>query len=96
MYKRKIFDLGQKTLFSKKYAADLQHGMKGLNTVLHINTTFELCLSVARSPYYSMSYNPAENAVLLSTRVNSNLDNCCYDLYFIPKDSDSSNPDGII
>lgn len=41
-----------------------------------------------------MSYNPAENAVLLTNRVNSNLDNCYYDLHFVPKDSDSSNPDG--
>lgn len=40
-----------------------------------------------------MSYNPAENAVLLSNRTSGNLDNCCYDLYVIPKDSDSSNPD---
>ena len=43
-----------------------------------------------------MSYNPAENAVLMSNRVSSNLDNCSYDLYFIPKDSDSTNPDGEI
>jgi coatomer subunit alpha len=42
-----------------------------------------------------MSYNPAENAVLLSTRIAGNLENSTYDLYFIPKDtSDSSNPDG--
>ena len=48
-----------------------------------------------RSPYYNMSYNPAENAVLLTTRVPGNPDNCSYDLYFVPKDttSDSANPD---
>ncbi|XP_064607662.1 coatomer subunit alpha-like [Liolophura sinensis] len=46
----------------------------------------------SRSPVYSMSYNPAENAVLLCTRT-SNLENSTYDLYSIPKDSDSQNPD---
>ena len=40
----------------------------------------------------SMSYNPAENAVLLCTRT-SNVENSSYDLYSIPKDSDSQNPD---
>ena len=49
-----------------------------------------------KTPYYSMSYNPAENAVLLSTRINANPDNNSYELYFMPKDasdSSSSNPD---
>ncbi|XP_077868363.1 coatomer subunit alpha-like isoform X2 [Saccoglossus kowalevskii] len=41
---------------------------------------------------YSMSYNPAENSVLLCNRA-SNIDNSTYDLYSIPKDSDSQNPD---
>ena len=42
-----------------------------------------------------MSYNPAENAVLLTSRISGNLENSSYDLYFIPKDSnDASNPDG--
>ena len=42
-----------------------------------------------------MSYNPAENAVLLTNRINGNLENSSYELYFIPKDSsDASNPDG--
>ncbi|XP_067002871.1 coatomer subunit alpha [Anabrus simplex] len=45
-----------------------------------------------RVPVYSMSYNPAENAVLLVTRTN-NVENSSYDLYIIPKDSDSQNPD---
>merc|ERR550532_1358249 len=39
-----------------------------------------------------MSYNPAENAVLLCTRA-SNLENSTYDLYQVPKDSDGQNPD---
>ncbi|XP_077985035.1 coatomer subunit alpha-like isoform X2 [Glandiceps talaboti] len=41
---------------------------------------------------YSMSYNPAENAVILCNRA-SNIDNSTYDLYTIPKDTDSQNPD---
>lgn len=42
-----------------------------------------------------MSYNPAENSVLLTTKINSNQENSSYDLYFIPKDaSETSNPDG--
>lgn len=45
-----------------------------------------------RTPVHSMSYNPAENAVLLCTRT-SNVENSSYDLYSIPKDSDSQNPD---
>ncbi len=45
-----------------------------------------------RAPVHSMSYNPAENAVILCTRT-SNLENSVYDLYAIPKDSDSANPD---
>ncbi|XP_055957036.1 coatomer subunit alpha isoform X2 [Patella vulgata] len=48
--------------------------------------------SGSRSPVNSMSYNPAENAVLLCTR-SSTIENSTYDLYVIPKDSDSSNPD---
>nr|CAD7196149.1 unnamed protein product [Timema douglasi] len=43
-------------------------------------------------PVYSMSYNPAENSVLLCTRT-VNVENSSYDLYTIPKDSDSQNPD---
>jgi len=42
--------------------------------------------------FCSMSYNPAENAVLLCTRT-SNVENSSYDLYSIPKDSDSQNPE---
>lgn len=46
----------------------------------------------SRSVVFSMSYNPAENAVLICTRT-SNVDNSTYDLYAIPKNSDSQNPD---
>lgn len=44
--------------------------------------------------YFSMSYNPAENSVLLCTRT-SNVENSSYDLYTVPKerDSDVQNPD---
>jgi len=38
-----------------------------------------------------MSYNPAENAVLLVTRT-TNVENSTYDLYKIPKESDSQTP----
>lgn len=46
----------------------------------------------SRAPVYSMSFNPAENAVLLTTRTH-NMDNSNYDLYQIPKETDSQNPD---
>jgi coatomer subunit alpha len=48
-----------------------------------------------RVPFHSMSYNPAENSVLLTTRVSGNLENSSYDLYYIPKDvgNSDSNPD---
>jgi coatomer protein complex subunit alpha (xenin) len=46
----------------------------------------------SRTPVFSMSYNPAENAVLLCIR-SSNVENSTYDLYSVPKDSDSQNPD---
>ncbi|KAJ8268561.1 hypothetical protein COCON_G00137330 [Conger conger] len=48
--------------------------------------------SGSKFPVFSMSYNPAENAVLLCTRA-TNLENSTYDLYSIPRDSDSQNPD---
>ncbi|XP_034935334.1 coatomer subunit alpha-like [Chelonus insularis] len=41
-------------------------------------------------PAYSMSYNQAENAVLICMRVPSNIENSTYDLYMIPKDGDSN------
>jgi hypothetical protein len=48
-----------------------------------------------------MSYNPAENSILLTTRVPSQPDTSIYDLYTIPKDAGESassqqNPDGRI
>ena len=47
------------------------------------------------TPVYSMSFNPAEHAVLVCTRA-SNLENSTYDLYQLPKgddDSSDSQPD---
>lgn len=44
-----------------------------------------------KSPAYSMSYNQAENAVLICTRQPSNIDNSTYDLYMIPKEGDSKS-----
>ncbi len=39
-----------------------------------------------------MSYNPAENAVLLTTRTT--MDNCStYELYMVPTETDPQNPD---
>ncbi|KAH9509800.1 hypothetical protein Btru_045233 [Bulinus truncatus] len=46
----------------------------------------------SRAPIYSMSYNPAENAILLCN-CSSNAENSTYDLYVVPKESDSQNPD---
>ncbi|CAF4209674.1 unnamed protein product, partial [Adineta steineri] len=43
-----------------------------------------------RAPYYSISYNPAENSILLTTRVPSQPDTSMYDLYTIPKDAGES------
>lgn len=39
-----------------------------------------------------MSFNPAENAVLLSMR-NTNSESSTYDLYMIPKETDGSVPE---
>ncbi|VDP04651.1 unnamed protein product [Soboliphyme baturini] len=44
-------------------------------------------------PYYSLCYNPAENAVLIVNRVNHALENSTYDLYTLPAAVDSQNPD---
>ncbi|ESN99870.1 hypothetical protein HELRODRAFT_101473 [Helobdella robusta] len=63
---------------------------------LDFNTSKDVAVMQLRGsgkvPIYSMSYNPAENAILLTTRA-ANLENSTYDLYTIPKDSDSQNPD---
>lgn len=45
-----------------------------------------------RSSVFSLSYNSAENAVLLVTRP-SVLDNSIYDLYMVPKDADPQTPE---
>lgn len=45
----------------------------------------------SKSPVHSMSYNPALNAILICTR-STNLDNSTYDLYSIPKETDSNQP----
>lgn len=44
-----------------------------------------------KTPVYSMSFNPAENAILLCTR-HVVLDNSTYDLYIVPKETDDSQP----
>jgi len=44
-----------------------------------------------RNSVHSISYNPAENALLVCTSAN-NVDNCVYDLYIIPKITDPTNP----
>ncbi|ELV10581.1 Coatomer subunit alpha, partial [Tupaia chinensis] len=63
---------------------------------LDFNSSKDVAVMQLRSgskfPVFNMSYNPAENAVLLCTRA-SNLENSTYDLYTIPKDSDSQSPD---
>ncbi|XP_046405576.1 coatomer subunit alpha [Ischnura elegans] len=43
-----------------------------------------------RTPVYSMSYNPAENAVLLCTRT-SIIENSSYEFYTIPKESENQS-----
>ncbi|KAK6042602.1 hypothetical protein COOONC_19893, partial [Cooperia oncophora] len=40
-------------------------------------------------PYYALSYNPAENAFLLTSR-SHNKEQCFYDIYRVPKDSDGN------
>lgn len=42
-----------------------------------------------KSPVYSMSFNPALNAILICTRTPS-MENSTYDLYSIPKEAESS------
>jgi len=58
------------------------------------SAVIQLRASSSRNPVYSMSFNPAENSVLLCTRA-SNMENSTYDLYQLPKDSsdDDSQPD---
>lgn len=46
--------------------------------------------SHGRVNVYSISYNPAENSILVCVR-NSNLENSTYDLYLLPKDGEKSS-----
>ncbi|KYM93922.1 Coatomer subunit alpha [Cyphomyrmex costatus] len=46
--------------------------------------------SGGKTPPYTMSYNQAENSVLICTRSASNIENSTYDLYMIPREGDSS------
>ncbi|XP_076809045.1 coatomer subunit alpha-like [Clavelina lepadiformis] len=48
--------------------------------------------SASKASIFSLSYNPSENAVLVTSRA-SNIENSHYDLYQVPKTTDSSNPD---
>ncbi|KAK3106032.1 hypothetical protein FSP39_011311 [Pinctada imbricata] len=68
-----------------KYLRKLEFGSSKDSAVMQLR-------GGSKSPVYSMSYNPAENAVLLCNRA-SNPENSTYDLYAIPKSSDSQNPD---
>lgn len=45
-----------------------------------------------RNPVHTLSYNPAENAILVCTR-SSNPEYCIYDLYIIPKEVKSEPPE---
>ncbi|KAK6623727.1 hypothetical protein RUM43_009580 [Polyplax serrata] len=62
---------------------------------LDLITSKDVAVMVLRGggkvPTYCMSYNPAENSVLLCTRA-SNVENSTYDLYAIPKEVDPQNP----
>ncbi|XP_050443859.1 coatomer subunit alpha-like [Adelges cooleyi] len=53
-----------------------------------VNTVMQL-RGGGRTLVYSISYNPAENSLLVVTR-NSNVDNSTYDLYQLPKESSDS------
>lgn len=46
----------------------------------------------SKTTVHSLAYNPAENAVLITSRA-TNVENSHYDLYQIPKNFDSSSPD---
>nr|XP_002131264.1 coatomer subunit alpha [Ciona intestinalis] len=48
--------------------------------------------SGSKTSVFALSYNPAENTVLVTSRA-SNIENSHYDLYQVPKNVDSSNPD---
>lgn len=54
------------------------------NSVVHMKGS-------SKTPPYSMSYNPAENAVLVCTKSFVNVDNSSYDLYILPSEDDSNS-----
>lgn len=60
-------------------------------TTTNQSVVMQLRGGAAKSPVHSMSYNPALNAILICTRT-PNLENSTYDLYSIPKESDSNQP----
>ncbi|XP_011503846.1 PREDICTED: coatomer subunit alpha [Ceratosolen solmsi marchali] len=45
----------------------------------------------SKIPAYSLSYNQAENAILICTRSSSNIENSTYDLYILPSEGDSNS-----
>ncbi|XP_059622164.1 coatomer subunit alpha isoform X1 [Phlebotomus argentipes] len=61
---------------------------------LDLTTTKESSVAQLRGsskiPVYSISYNPALNAMLLCSRT-TNMENSTYELYSLPKDSDASS-----
>lgn len=58
-------------------------------TTSKVSTVMRL-RSHGRVNVYSISYNPAENSVLVCVR-NTNVENSTYDLYMLPKDDKSTN-----
>lgn len=46
-----------------------------------------------KTPVYSISYNQAENAVLVCTRSTGTVESSTYDLYFVSQDSDGDKPE---
>ncbi|KAL1232850.1 Coatomer subunit alpha [Trichinella spiralis] len=43
----------------------------------------------SHTPYYSLSYNPAEHSVIITTRMPA-IENCVYDIYALPKKENTS------
>lgn len=71
-----------------------RYAQKSLQESINFLNKITCGFSGSKSSFYSMSYNPAENAVVITSRAN-NIENSAYDLYQIPKTIDSSNPDGM-
>ncbi|CAB4019555.1 coatomer subunit alpha-like, partial [Paramuricea clavata] len=53
----------------------------------------QLKRGTSRTPYFSLTYNPAENCILLVQSPASNPENSAYELHAVPKDFDSSSPE---